>query len=275
MTNWADESSYLQNNPYAPYQSGSLASVIRFAPFVVHVNILLSIIGDRFTDDDIKALLHLDNLQQLKFSQQPKDEPDIVENVPISFHGGIVPLLEKFGPKSLEMLTLKWFTKIDADAIVQHCSQLRSLNLSYVNLLYGSKSELTYTFCHPLLPNLEVLVLCYVCLDHDPALPIDISALLLSSPALVQLNLCGLMNGSIDRVLEKAALHHGFPHLESFIIQVFEDVNPKTIDLMLTLASPLKQMQFFSCPSLKIAHFAAWQKKVRDNKWDLSIKWFE
>ena len=100
----------------------------------------------------------------------------------------------------------------------------------------------------------------------------EVTFLLLSSPALVNLNFNGLDRVD-DQVFERVALHHGFPHLEEFRIYMCDFLTERTIDLLLTLSSPLRELDLEYCKLLTEAHYEGWQKKVIDNNWNLSINW--
>ena len=103
-----------------PYESGRLASAIQLCPFVVHVDIGLEKTPSppTFSDKDLRALLHLKNLRHLSIER--------VTGI-TTFKRGLLPILQKFGPTSLESLRLKWFDKVNVGAVVQHCQKLRSI----------------------------------------------------------------------------------------------------------------------------------------------------
>ena len=103
------------NDNQLPYARGELAAAIHLCPFVTHVEIHYE---DKLKEEDLKALLHLKNLRDFNLG-----------SLIISFDDGILPILRKFGANSLERLKLNDVTEVNVGAIVQHCSNLRSLSL--------------------------------------------------------------------------------------------------------------------------------------------------
>ena len=245
--------------PPLPYVSGRLASAAQLCPFVVHVEFVLA--NDdisNFMDEDLRALLHLKNLRHLSL--------DTVWD--ISFNGGLLPILEKFGPNSLESLKLKYFPDVNFGPIVEHCKKLRSLYLKEITE-YNTSQAVPQWRPHHQLPCLEDLRVTQMEDDEEIA-SADLSFLLLSSPELVTLKFKGL-NGTDDQVLDRAALHHGFPRLNRFKIGYCENFSERAIDLLLTLSNPLKELNIDSCVRLTMTHLEAWHKKILDNNWDTLI----
>ena len=247
----------------SPYKSGRLASAIKLCASVVHVDISLSR-GDRFTDRDLKALLHLDQLRHLIISQPLK-------KALISFAGGLLPVLEHFGPKSLESLQLEYFPDVNVVAIADHCQKLRSLSLVDVDLFGSPVANFNSVHRHQL-PCLKELIIMHMEWDPEEAssTSADLSFLLLSSPELITLKFNSLDEVD-DQVFERPALHHGFPRLEKLTISWCDNVTERAIDLLLTLKSPLKMMELDSCQLLTEAHCEVWRKQIHDNNWDTSI----
>ena len=103
-------------NEDIPYQKGDLEAAIKLCPSVVRVKIARD---DTFADEELKSLLNLKNLHHIS----------IVGTDRVTFKGGLLPILEKFGPSTLEKLHVRFFPEVDVSAIAKYCSNLRSLTL--------------------------------------------------------------------------------------------------------------------------------------------------
>ena len=147
-----------------PYTRSELAAAIQICPFLVRVEIFND---PGFVNDELKVLLGLKQLQCL-----------ILEHVSVSFDGGLLPILQKFGPNSLEKLGLDSVNDVDVAAIVKHCPNLRSLLLSGIDRYIQSSHSL-----QP--PQYQLLKLEKLSLKHDGSMTInaptlaDLSILLL------------------------------------------------------------------------------------------------
>lgn len=95
------------------FPSNRLAMAIHLCPLLNHVDM-----GCRFpTSKDIQALLNLDSLKFLNTGNATD----------FSFSQDLLPVLQKFGHKSLEYLGVDFIDEINLGAIVEHCSKLREL----------------------------------------------------------------------------------------------------------------------------------------------------
>ena len=160
--------------------------------------------------------------------------------------------------------------EVNVGAIVQHCSNLRSLSLRGIDRYIPSSPPST---SGPQLLHLE-----YLRLDtHDlpmysPPMSNDLAVLLFASPAVVELSMA-FLGELTDRVLEQASLFHGFPNLQVLTLKYCHTITKKSIDLLLTLKNPLEVLEINSCRHLKEKHYKAWKFLAQTNNWDLSIDW--
>ena len=242
------------------YKKGDLEAAIKLCPSVVHVEIDWD---DAFSDEDLQFLLNLKNLRHLS----------LVGTDSLSFEGGLLPILEKFGPSTLEKLDLSFFPDVDISAIAQHCANLRSL------ALVGNYWYLTPT--RPLKPadnRLRSLERLEIVQDHaedddgPPPTAADL-LILLSSPALVYLNFHQI-ESDFDQVMEDAALLYGFPNLRELCIEYcYKTFTERSIECLLTLDNPLEKISFMAGwmkkPKKKL--LKKWKREAKKNNWNLAI----
>ena len=241
------------------YEHGPLAAVLQFCPFVVDLTLSCD---DALKEQDMKALLNLENLRSL----------NLFFFGSFSCGGGMLPILQKFGPKSLERLELAFMDEVDVGAIVQNCSKLQFLELEKIKSFISSCPSST------LCPQL--LHLHYLSIDgceHDsqytfPPEPQHLATLLLASPALTVLEL-EWVDGLTDQIIEEVVICHGFAHLQHFNIRLCPNITSKSIDLLLSLESPLVNIATIQCKHLKKEHSNAWKSLARKNNWEMDISW--
>ena len=238
-----------------PYVSGGLAAAIQCCPSVVQVDIV-NVRG--IFDRDLRALLDLQNLQHLSLGRME-----------VSFEGGLLPILEKFGPDSLEQLELCSLTEVNVAAIAKHCTNLRSLSLRsidrYTPLAHVQSKRLPHQFQS--LKHLEM----YNDRRHNNGAPTltDLS-FLISSPWLIAIELSGLENLS-DQLIERMALFHCF--LKRLSLVDCPNVTPYSIDFLLVSDSPIAEINIKSCAKLLLTDANKWVKLAQESNWDLSIIW--
>ena len=236
------------------YPIGGLASTILFCPFVVEV-VIARVRG--ILDQDLKALLNLENLERL-----------FLICVKFSFDGGLLPMLRKFGPKSLEQLTLWSVNEVDVAAIAQHCSKLRHLSLDCIKQYIQSTPEQS-KFLHQL-NSLE-----YLDFRHHSYLAtgaptsIDVS-ILLSSPSLLSIIIWNV-DALTDQEIERAALLNFLPKLNHLHLVTCPNVTSRSIEVLLSLNSPITKLFFSRCAQLSLADANKWKKMVEENNFDLTI----
>ena len=233
------------------YLSGGLVSALKLCPFLDHLE--FSKIPN-ITDQDLEALLNMKNLRQLT-----------LRGLNISFDGGVVPILQKWGPKSLEILELSWLDEVDVTAIVQHCLSLCTLLLIEIkcyrtpSITSRSENQLRY---------LEYLALHQV---KRPQTSLELSLQLLFSPSLVKANLHGLEDLS-DQWIEQAAVLHGFPNLKIFYLRHCNAVTKRSIDILLALNNPLRKIIFLNCAHLSNSNRQSeWREMARKKNLEIFI----
>ena len=253
-----------------PYKKGDLEAAIALCPSVVHVKIRFEW-NNPFTDKELKYLLNLKNLQHLFLEGNPTTD--------ISFEGGILPILEKFGPSTLEKLQLYDLPDVDVSAIAQHCANLRFLTLE-CNFRYLTPSR-------PLKPtdnrlrSLECLKVRQSDDDENsiskPPPTIADLLILLSSPALTTLHFdvfeCDFP--LLDEVMEEASRLYGFPNLQELCVGYCQKAfTERSIELLLTLDNPLEEIYFFDglWTRPKEQLLKKWKSEAKKNNWNLSIK---
>ena len=239
---------------FPPYPRGGLASAILFCPFVVEIEIA-HVRG--VLDQDLEALLNLENLERLFLS-----------SVEFSFDGGLLPVLRKFGPKSLEQLNLYSANEVDVAVIAQHCPKLRSLFLERIGRYIQStheQSKILHSFQG--LEKLEIHHSNYYLANGSPT-SLDVSVLL-SSPSLLSIRIF-YIDALTDREIERAALHF-FPKLDYLHLVTCPNLTSRSIEILLSLNSPITNLFFYKCAQLSLADANKWKKMVEDNNLDLTI----
>ena len=239
-----------------PYVCGDIAAAIQLCPFVMIVTLAAV---DGVGDEDVAALRHLDRLCNLNLQS--------LKNV--SFEGGVLPILQTLGSSSLNVLALRRLKDINLGSIVKYCQKLRSLTLEDI-ISFSPPSRRTPKPV-PRLSHLEDLRV-GSSFGTSNAVPSasDLSFLLASSPNLVKLKV-NKLGGFTDQVMEKAATCHGFAKLQVVKLERCEKITKTAIDVLLTLASPLKKIKIEYCEGILKRDCKAWQKKIRRSKRNLSI----
>ena len=239
------------------YEKGDLAAAIKICPSVVSVKISYGLNDGNFTDEELKSLLKLKNLRHLCLESIRR----------LSFKGGILPVLEKFGSSTLEKLRLQYLSEVDVSAIAKCCSNLRSLSLGNI-VQFISPSR-------PLKPqdnrlrSLEVLKMMQ-CNDKELIRQQPTAAdilILLSSPALVALKFFEF-DDLTDQLMEEAAHLYGFPNLKELQMEYCEGITGSFIECLLTLDNPFHacRMEPWNDKILKKL-----KSQVKTNNLDLSF----
>ena len=241
--------------PLVSYERGGLWHAVQLCPFVDHVDINVNE-GEVVPDSELLALLHLQNLRHLEIARIRIS----------SFKESIVPILEKFGRDSLEILELSYLNNVDVAAIVRHCSNLRSLTIFQCN--YGPMSCQPTAGAIDQLGKLESLTICQ---GSTPTAP-TLAFLMRSCPNLVSLDLANLV-GLTDQVIQEAIRAHGFSKLEKLRLSGCSQVTSASMDLLFNMDCPFEKVSLDYCSQLKKneAYAAVWKKKALENNWKLSI----
>ena len=237
------------------YVKGALETAVQFCPFVVHVD-LFNIPG--VFDQELKALLNLQQLQRLS-----------LEDIAVSFDRGILPILQKFGSKSLQKLKLISVTEVDVAALIKACPKLRSLKLMDINRYIPPPQPLKVVH--------QLLNLAHLKFEHDlhpsegsPS-PADIFLLLLSSPSLVTLKI-NFLNRLTDRLIERVVRFHGFAKLKVLELEMCNKVTKASIDLLLSSSSPITSIDLVYCRKLTQESCGKdWKKMAMEKNLDLTI----
>ena len=246
----------------SPYLKGSLAHAVQLCPLVVHVEIDLSLNAD-LKDVDLQALLNLKNLRHFTLAF-----------INVSFDGGILPILEKFGRDSLEILELCYLNEVDVAAIVRHCANLQSLTLKEIYQCNGSPHRQPSANAVYHLRHLKLLRFIRLeCGQSGEPTSATLSLLLRSCPALVKLKLHSL-DRLTDQVIREAAIAHGFKKLEDLYLSDCQRISRSSIDLLLfTLSCPFRRVKLNYCFQLNMKkdYVSAWKTKAEENNWNLSM----
>ena len=240
-------------NPVPAVSKVLLAAAFQACPFLVKVQFLQC---DALTDQDLQALLNVQHLKHFSITYDGQ----------FSFDGGIRPILEKFGPNSLEELHLGWIDEVNIGDIFQYCINLRSLSLDHIQNYSTSRHQLPRASAPPLLKlqNLSVKIYCSQSWPSDA----DLSRLL-SSPKLANLDLFGNFS---DHFLIEAASLHRFRRLQSIDISVNDRVNQESIEFLLNLNTPLPlSIQILRCPLITQENSLALKDIIRSSNLNVKI----
>ena len=234
---------------------GALGHAIQLCPFVVDVEIV-DLNQDGIKGTDLLSLLNLENLHRF-----------VLGRFNVSFHEGILPILEKFGRDSLEILELCHVRQVDYAAVIRHCPNLRSLKFFECN---GSLSS------QPFIQHQQLLHLNSLDFWGGDPTTATLTSLLCSCPALVKLHL-GRLDGLTDQVIGDASTH-GFAKLEELNLLHCNRITKKSIDLfVLALGCPFKIVWLSCCEQLRNFELmfpetiSAWLNKAQENGGKLFI----
>ena len=243
-----------------PYEEGDLEAALEICPSVVCLKIREwgTSEGMFFTDKELKYLLNLKNLRRLTLQDTDR----------VTFKGGLLPILEKFGPSTLEKLRLTHFPELDISAIAKYCSNLRYLVLWNIERFISPSRALKPE--ENRLQRLECLQIA----AWGKIFPVYTATdmlILLSSPALVTIYFLGLGIGLSDQVMEEVVHLYGFPNLQEFIMHYCKGVTTRSIDCLLTLDNPLKKIGFRTIEGSEEDQEENWESQINKNNWDLTI----
>lgn len=214
------------------FEENSLATAIKLCPFLVYVSIEQNY---EASSQDLRALLDLDNLQRLILRCARR----------VSFDEDLLPVLRKFGHKSLEFLCVSDIKELNLGAIVEHCSMLRWFYAYEVGRFTPSRRPPLKPNSRQHLPRLEHLHIQATGMDGDHCrVPIsgqpsaaDLALLLTSAPAFIDLEL-EMLDNLKDEVFEQAIIQHGFPKLNRLEVLACPNVTRNVVDLFLELDNP-------------------------------------
>lgn len=236
-------------------------SIIRLCPFLTHVDIKVSNLYSDRKNFDLKPLLELDNLQHLEVQGN------------ISFVEDVVPVLQKFGHKSLDYLSISKTAYVSLGTIMEHCPNLRVLRIFEVNCFIPTPRLRPLNPTNHYLPYLQYLSVRAVDSEQNrggqPSAS-DLAILLSSTPALVDCQLECLENLS-DQIFQWVVAQHGFSNLEKMEVASCPNITRSMIDLFLEQDNPLT--------SIKVERYEHWDdgeehtpEDYEDPSWRVKIK---
>ena len=232
----------------------------KYFPFVVDVTIM-STENSELLDQDLQSLLHLDRLRSLR----------LVRLMKVSFDGGLLPILQKFGLDSLEELNLWMMAEVDVAAIAKHCLKLRSLTLNTIHRYIPSTCAKSLRQFNNLV-HLNI----YQPQPYESPSSNDL-ATLLSSSSLASITMFGKLENLTDQVIERMVLfhQHGFPYLNSLKLSRCTNVTGRSIDLLLNSSTPITKIDITYCDNVSEEDVNKWRKMAKDNNWDLFIQFWK
>lgn len=264
--------------PIAPVEGNSLAAAIQLCPLLVRVDL-----GENYSPSrqDLRALLELDILERLNLPYGTG--PALSGRAGMSFDEDLLPILKKFGHKSLDFLRIVNIDEVNLGAFLEHCSHLRVLCIDNVRRYRTQSRGPVKPSLRPALPNLQRLLLpapsdC----DHpnqecNVPSPAHLALLLSSAPALVYLEL-GKMHSLTDGIFKQAIDQHGFLQLTDLELTLVPNgLTEGVLDLFFHLENPLSTIvvNVSGPPSRPFKRYkekdAAWEEKIEKRNLDLSI----
>ncbi len=256
----------------SPYVNGSLglaASLCYLTVVKVDINIV-----EELTDTDLLGLSVLKRLEELVIRSVVHRN-----RCPITFDGGIAPLLKAVGDSLKELRLDELKICVNIRTIAEFCPDLRFLSL-FRNSSYTlawpeeaqpvkmrsafQKMETIHLFGeeHFLWHHREFV-------DPFEIISSEILLLLLSSPVLKDVSISSCINLS-DDILRKSADLHGFYHLEQLKLMgnTTALTNKGIDDVFLKENNPLKRIFLVDCDFLENEHFEKWRKIIDEKNWD-------
>ena len=184
----------------------------------------------------------------------------------LTFNGGILPLLKHFS-NSLTSLSFKLFdTLVNVRAIIEHCTELQTLNISWCNISPHERLEDEPNPSKRWKANLVLENLKTLKLDNCLNLTTEDLDLLLASPALEELSL-RFIDLTIDDSLRKAANLHQFRNLQFLKLRGIR-VTKVGIDLFMNENNPLKLVNLVVL-GLKEECVKECLRVIREKNWDV------
>ena len=257
---------------FIPYTSGSLGLVASICPSVTSVKVKL-ITG--LTDTEMLGLLSLENVNELEIHGNE------VINDTVTFEGGVVPLLKRFG-SSLKELKLCGLMHVNIRAIIDFCPKLHSLRLDEIkNYSTTVSAKEDAESCHskrcrverkPLvLRNLQKLCVTYP--SGEPIISSEDLLSLFSSPSSLIDIYIELCDNLTDYIFERASEIHQFLSLEKLTMIDCRYLTRRGIDVVMNKKTPLKTIKIYSCDNITDEDIDFWISNARSEKWELSVKY--
>jgi hypothetical protein len=249
---------------------------VLLCPYITKVDMTLMCDGI-VKDADLVSLLSLKNLYILKIDQiLPVNFNEVTFRYSggITFEGGVLPLLKKFG-NSLKKLELDvFFLDLDILTIMQFCHKLQYLYLHMRSKFDRWPKEEEKKSVNkreiPILKHLEELMLCSDDSLHS-LVPEDIVLTLLSSPLLSFISI-KLFNNLTDKIIRKATHVNSFRHLERLWLTYCNEVTKYGVNLFLQQNNPLKSLKLIRCDKITFEDSIEWEETLTKNNWELELK---
>lgn len=248
-------------NSFSYFTSG-LEVVAHLCPLITVVEIDL-IKG--LTDFDLLGLRFLKKIRQFMLCGGGDEKTEV------TFHGGVVPVLQSFG-NLLDSLSFCDLVKVNVLTIAEFCPNLSALVLTdnrCYDATWPKNEELHQMEEITFLQKLEKLHL--VCQNQEIfCLPSENLMTLLSSSSLtsVLISSCEFLT---DDVLIKADQIHHFSNLESLHLNYCHSVTRRGIDILMNAKNSLNTIFINRCTELKEKDCRDWIMKKRTENWQLSI----
>jgi hypothetical protein len=246
------------------YLQGSLGQVVQLIPSLTCVAICVT---NGLTDTELLSLLSLKNLKTFRLVPYSEVEEQN-QKFEITFKGGVVPLLRKFG-HFLESLDISFFTVIDIWTVFKccpnlirfwfksHCDSVTVLSESEIALYLNNKEK------RLILKNLDGLFCGY---NTSP----EILHFLLSFPALkeIHINSCDALT---DEVLQSAISCHKFKNIKNFDLSFCNYVTKRGIDALMTYHNCVEEIRIQSCDNLTHENVYEWHLQAKKENWKFNI----
>jgi hypothetical protein len=255
---------HLSLGNFTPYIQGILGQVVQLIPSLTCVVLCVT---KGLTDTDLLSLLSLKNLRTFRLVPYSEVEEQNQE-FEITFKGGVVPLLRKFG-HFLESLDISFFTVIDIWTVFKFCPNLIRFwfNSHCDSVTVLSESEIALYLNNEekrlILKNLDGLFCGY---NTSP----EILHFLLSFPALkeIEINSCDALT---DEFLQSAISCHKFKNVKKFNLSFCHYVTKRGIDALMTNRNCVEEIRIKSCDNLTHENVYEWHLQAKKNNWKFNI----
>lgn len=261
------------------YKAGSLEKSVLLCPYITKVDMTLMCDGI-VKDADLVSLLSLKSLYILEIDQRLPDNISINDvtfrySGGITFEGGVLPLLKKFG-NSLKKLKLGvFFLDLDILSIMQFCHKLQYLYLHMRSKFDRWPKEEQKSVNKreiPILKHLEKLILCSDDSLHS-LVPEEIVLSLLSSPLPFSIFISiKLFNNLTDKIIRKATHVNFFRHLVTLWLFHCNEVTKYGVNLFLQQNNPLKSLKLHRCDKITFEDSIEWEETLTKNNWELELQ---
>ncbi|XP_046646487.1 uncharacterized protein LOC124336743 isoform X3 [Daphnia pulicaria] len=240
------------------YKSGSLRKSLLLCPNVTKV--FLSMRTEGLKDVDLLSLLSLEKLCVFVIRNfvKKREGNELFFYKDLTFDGGIVPLLQKFG-SSLETLCIEgFFLEVDIMVVIENCPNLQTLCLlsdSYKMVSTTDEGRNCFRRDQPILKKLEVL-----CLTSENYWIAPQNLLtLFSSPLLIYIHIkrCDTLT---DDILHRVAKLHSFCNLETLVFHRCSSITKRGVDVFMKETNPLRKIYIGGCEKITLENFNDWEK---------------